>query len=302
MLNNSKDAAFLRDKGYVVIPFLVTDEIRAIQNYYDNTYKTLQTPFHTTHFSTNFELKRDVNSFLIKTCERAIRQNFQDNYMAIFANFMVKEGGGQNPMPLHADWSYVDEEEHSSYSLWIPLIDTNLENGCFSVIPFSHHLSHHIRGPRILQWNFPTNEEIINKFGVPLPLKAGYAIVFNHRLLHYSGSNLTSQRRVAFNISLVPTNTELLHYAVPEGETKILKFTPQNQEFFICYNNFQMPESECPVERIDPSFQKTFDDSYTDFLSKFSDEFKQTYLRKERKSIFKKAFDFCKWAFKSRVS
>jgi len=298
MLNNSSDEDFLREKGYVVIPFLEKNEINDIQNYYDQSYEPIQIPFHTTHFSTNFDLKSDVNSFLIKTCERAFKQNFNENYMAIFANFMVKEGGGENPMPLHADWSYVDEEKHSSYAIWIPLIDTNLENGCFSVIPFSHHLSHKIRGPRILQWNFPTNEEIINKFGVPLAIKAGHAILFNHRLLHYSNPNQTNQRRVAFNISIVPVNTKLLHYTIPEGETDILMFTPKNQEFYIRYNNFQMPETECPIERLAPSLQHTFDLSYKEFLNKFSEDFIQTYLRKERKSKFRKAIDFCKSAFK----
>jgi hypothetical protein len=277
MLKDKINEDFLRERGYVVIPFLKEKEILEIQEYYDKTYESFSTPFHTTHFSSNFELKRQVNDFLISTCQRAITQVFHDNYKAIFANFMVKEGGGQNPMPLHADWTYVDEKQYESYAIWIPLIDTSIGNGCLSVIPFSHYLSHHIRGPRILQWNYPTNEELINAFGIPIPILAGNAILYNHRLLHYSEPNLTNFRRVALNISLVPHNTPLLHFTIPEGESEILKFAPENSEFYIQYNNFQMPILGNCISKLNPLEVYTFDNSYQHFIEKHKNDFNAIY-------------------------
>jgi hypothetical protein len=170
---------------------------------------------------------------------------------------------------MHADWTYVNEDANTSISVWVPLTDTTIENGCLGVIPFSQHLSHRIRGPRILQWEYPCNELLIEKMGKLLPIKAGQAVIYNHRLLHFSPPNNTGETRLAVNLSLVPEGVQVIHYTVPEGQEKIHKFEVDGFDFFIQYDNFQMPEKGKLVETIDISSVPLLNQRAEDFIKNF---------------------------------
>ena len=46
----------------------------------------------------------------------------------------------------------------------------------------------------------------------------------------------------AINLSLVPQNAQLIHYTVPEGKEGVHRYEIDNVDFFIHYDNFQVPE------------------------------------------------------------
>ena len=180
--------------GYVVVKLLAGEEVGQLINFYLSNPNPVKSAFHTTHFATDKDYKQKVHQAISAALAPPVK-HLLPNYAAAFANFMVKEPGGNNPMPLHADWTYVDESQAVSIAIWMPLVDTTPENGQLGVIPFSQNLSHHIRGPRILQWEFPFNEKLINTMGKLLPVKAGEAVIYNHRLLHFSPPNNSGQVR-----------------------------------------------------------------------------------------------------------
>jgi len=239
-LQETKFNALLAQQGYVVFNFLSPEQVEILSSFYESNPNPIKGSFHTTHFNTNTDYKRKVQSFILHTLAENFKKHFTE-YTPVFANFMIKEGGGNNPMPLHADWTYVEESKSSSYAIWIPLVNTDVVNGCIGVIPFSHHLSHNIRGPRILQWEPPANDLLINKMGKLLPMKIGEVLIYNHRTLHYSPPNNSEVMRPAINVSLAPMGEEIIHYTIPEGENALLKFAVSGDDFFLDYHNFQMP-------------------------------------------------------------
>lgn len=229
-------------QGYVVMEeFLKPAEVTTLLEYYIQNPNPAAAPFHTTHFAENKAYKQGVNDFITAVLKPGVDQHLA-NYIPVFGNYMIKEAGGNNPMPLHADWTYVNEEKNASVAIWIPLVDTSEENGCIGVIPFSQHLSHSIRGPRILQWEFPANEQVINALGKLIPMKAGQALIYNHRLLHYSPPNNSDKLRPAINLSLVPPGEPLIHYTVPLDEEKVHLYSVNSPSFYIHYDNFKKPE------------------------------------------------------------
>lgn len=137
----------------MVVQLLSEEGVKQLWDFYLTNPNPFQAGFHTTHFATDKAFKKKVHDNITAVLEPAVRP-FLPNYAAAFGNFMVKEPGGNNPMPLHADWTYVDESQATSLAIWLPLVDTNPENGQLGVIPFSQHLSHDIRGPGSSNGNF----------------------------------------------------------------------------------------------------------------------------------------------------
>lgn len=256
----------LTERGYVVAGMLPQSIVSKLFTFYSENPNNFSGEFHTTHFSIDVDYKQKVQRYIIETVRVYTEALFTD-YYPIFANFMVKEAGGGNPMPLHADWTYVDETKASSFAMWIPLVDTDYENGCIGVVPYSHELSDNIRGPRILQWEFPANEKLIAEMGELIPMRAGQALIYNHRTLHYSPPNNSANIRPAINISLVKKGDEVIHYAMPEGEEEILKFKVNDESFFIDYDNFQMPRKGIVTERIRQDIP-LLNDKIDNFLAK----------------------------------
>ena len=227
--------------GYVLLDLLPANKVKQLRDYYLANPNPFRAGFHTTHFTTDKDYKEKVHGAIASSLGPHVRQ-ILPNYIAAFGNFMVKEAGGNNFMPLHADWTYVDETQFRSLSVWMPLIDTNPENGQLGVIPFSQNLSYHVRGPGIKQWMHPAEETLIHKMGKLLSLKAGQAIIYDHRLLHFSLSNNSGLIRPAVNLSLVPKHAPLIHYTVPEGESGVHLYEIDHLDFFIHYDNFKIPE------------------------------------------------------------
>jgi hypothetical protein len=255
--------------GYVVIPDFITPEVlHRLNEFYKANPNPVRDVFHATHFATDKFYKKKVHDGIASALEPFVGGLLPEYDMA-FGNFMVKEGGGNNPMPLHADWTYVDEQQHTSMAIWLPLVDTDAGNGCLGLIPYSQHLTHHLRGPRIKQCEYGIHEVLINSAGKLIPLKAGGAIIYNHKLLHYSLPNNSGSVRPALNLSLTPRNTTIVHYTMPEGKEQVQKYEVPDFDFFIHYDNFQVPEKGLLVENIDPRSIPGFDEQVSEFINNY---------------------------------
>jgi ectoine hydroxylase-related dioxygenase (phytanoyl-CoA dioxygenase family) len=56
------------------------------------------------------------------------------------ASYVVKEPNPLSVVPVHQDWSFVDDEgEYCSTTCWIPLMDVNEENGALGIVTGSNN-------------------------------------------------------------------------------------------------------------------------------------------------------------------
>jgi ectoine hydroxylase-related dioxygenase (phytanoyl-CoA dioxygenase family) len=238
------------EKGYVILPHLLSkndlDILTMASKRFENEMKE---PFHTSHFSSDIHYKASTQTTIVETVFPKIKHYLND-YIPVFANFMVKKANGNNFLQMHADWTYVDEDKYRSISVWIPFVDTNKRNGCLGVIEGSHKFMNKIRGPRIQQNNYERDRIWVKKYGKLLPVNAGDAIVFDHALLHFSPQNETNQFRPALNLSLTPRSADLIHFCVPEGAVEIEKYGVKDLAFFLHYDNWQRPRLGKAIETI----------------------------------------------------
>ena len=214
--------------------------------------------FHTSHFSDDVNYKQEVNDTIAKVVFGKAAALLH-NYSPLFGNFMVKNPDPHAGMDLHADWTYVDETKHTSVAIWVPLVNVNAHNGCFGLIEGSHKVTNLVRGPLIRQSTRDCDHIWEKKYGKLLPIKAGDAIIYSHRLLHYSHPNKSNAVRPAVNLSLAPVGAPVIHYCMPEGTDEILLYEVPSSDFYIQYTHFQTPQTGKPVGTLPKNSVKYID-------------------------------------------
>ncbi|SRR5581483_5589285 len=102
--------------------------------------------------------------------------------------------------PWHQDEAYWDPQfEYNSLSIWIPLQEATIQNGCMWFVPGSHRsdiLIHRsigndprVHGLEIVGRTFPD--------AVACPISAGDCTVHHNRTIHYTGPNVSDVPRRA---------------------------------------------------------------------------------------------------------
>lgn len=211
--------ASLRDLGYAVIPFLDADQVASVEEVYWRLGPAPGDPRMTIHFdfqSESPDYKRAVADALRPILEPRIDATL-DRFHLFSPNFIMKWPGDRSGFAPHQDTSLVDERHHRSVTIWCPLIDTigadGTDNGILRFLPGSHRFVEWIRAHDPGAFAFEGFEQdIIDRFGVAVPLKAGEAVVFDHRTVHFSMPNASERPRLVIAMGLQPREADLLHY------------------------------------------------------------------------------------------
>jgi len=114
--------------------------------------------------------------------------------------------------PWHQDEAYWGEQmEYNSFSMWIPLQDATVENGCMWFVPGSHRLEvqpHHSIGHDVRVHGLELDELPEMSKAVACPVRAGGCTIHSNRTMHYAGANRSDVPRraliLSFGIKPVP--------------------------------------------------------------------------------------------------
>lgn len=146
--------------------------------------------------------------------------------------YAIKWPGPSGDLPLHQDWSYVDEDHDGVIIVWVPLVDTglHLDNGPLRVVPRSHRFLAPLRGANSVPWYEPYRELLDGASSV-LSVPAGHAVLFDSRLIHGSGPNLSRDYRPALTVRCAPSGCQLRYaHAKRSGGWSVYGVDP---EFFV---------------------------------------------------------------------
>jgi hypothetical protein len=213
---DSAHEAQYRHEGYLVVPLLSRAEVAALAALYDETASGVANGFYTTLWSPDVQYRERVHREIGRVLEGPVARLI-DNYRLVLANFVVKHPTREDSrVPLHQDWSVIDEQAHLPVSFWCPLVDVDSRNGCLAIVPRSHRLS---SGPRPNQPHgvgYSPFRDLHQKIEADLlreiPIKAGEAIVYSPALLHASQGNRSESTRVAVASIFIPAEARLQHY------------------------------------------------------------------------------------------
>jgi len=223
---------FERD-GFVVIPFLNDTEVSGLSSLFYELHKQVPQNFYSTTFNASPEFKQQINDYTEKTFGAKVDSTFT-GIKKLGSSFLCKAPGEGGKMPVHQDWTVVDESKFCSVTIWIPLVDTNEKNGAIRVLRGSHKFTDTLRAPTLPVEYAKLQDEIWNEMEL-LPMKAGQAFIFNHALLHASSPNLTDKERVAITYGVLPEKAQLMLYHL--NEDKLLEKYLMPDDMFQRYHN-----------------------------------------------------------------
>lgn len=146
----------------------------------------------------------EMNNSLLLVNATHVAQQLLGNYATCeIAHAILKPAGTGAETPWHQDAAYWDPSFiYNSISIWVPLQEATMENGCMEFVPGSHRLDvlshrHLNNDPRIHALELTTNEmHHVSKY-VTCPLPAGGATVHSAYMLHHTGPNISSIPRRA---------------------------------------------------------------------------------------------------------
>ena len=211
----SEKNAMLRNQGYHIVPFLTDKEVKILSDFFYINHAQLPDGMYASSHAPDFAFRKKMNEEIKRVCKRAVEVTFQ-SATPLGATFMVKSKGENGSLHPHQDWNIVDETQFNSYNIWLPLVDVNEENGTLLILPNSHKLFDNIRGLNIPS-SFEKVEKEIWQYLVPINMKTGEALVYDHRLLHASGINKTNIPRLVVVYGLIPSQASMRYYYGRDG-------------------------------------------------------------------------------------
>ncbi|GAB5539477.1 MAG: hypothetical protein Salg2KO_15800 [Salibacteraceae bacterium] len=234
----------LEKDGFVLTDFIDSDRVSRLKEFYVEGLSDLNDVGFTVGLDHHDKtLVKETTDFLIKMLKGSVEQVFQS--VKIFtASYVVKHPGSQAIVPPHQDWTFTNESKFATYTVWIPLVDTTIENGALCVIPGSHKLFDHPRSSPSPQSKSAIADHLFTLFPYarPIPMKAGQALVFDNRTIHASPPNISGQPRFAVGIGVANEEAPLYHYfQLPNDPSKLKKYEV-DEAFFIKFDNRTISE------------------------------------------------------------
>ncbi len=257
----------IEKNGYAVIPFLKENTIEKLKRFYSQLPAANNRGTHVTMFNPSYEYRKTVDNGIKELCA-AEAENLMNGYRTLYTNYMIKESGPEGDFPVHQDWTYVDENNFTSIALWIPLQDVNAENGALQVVKGSHKFITKLRGPYVHEPFQKISNLIQSSYSTSANLRAGEALVWDHRLIHFSLPNKTSNPRLAFTLIMVPRRAEIFHcFRHPDSPENKIEIYEVDTDFFMRYE-ISKPPTGVPLKKT--VLQEISDFSQQDFIERYN--------------------------------
>jgi hypothetical protein len=229
----------LQKEGFVRLNVLGHDEIVVLKKF--KSQQHVGETINGLYVSAN-RLEKDraleISAFLSEILKSKVN-HLIDEVDVLGGTFIIKGANTVEKLEPHQDWNIVDESKSRSYTLWIALEDTNDQNGALYMLPRSHNTFRGYRHVTIPSIYGKVYEEVW-RYMVPVHLKAGEGVLFDHAIGHASMPNRTVNDRVAVTCSLLTKNSSYRFYCLEDNaiseyfgeaeyyQTEEAKFGPGN--------------------------------------------------------------------------
>lgn len=247
--------------GYVVVDLFSNAEFEGLLSVYNNINnqkKDLQfntdSHYKLSFFSTDKTYRNYVFQSISNFCGPFV-DNYLDLYEPLIVNTFDKEPGS-GEVPIHQNWTFVDESKATSVSVWIPLVDATQLNGTMEVVKGSHRVLSAYRSPSI-PWVFENlRHEIKTKYMEAINVNVGQAVILDDSILHYTSQNDSDTIRSAIQLIMKPKDIPAIHYHLPNADAKTIDVYEVNSDFFMRFNMHEPPKGVPKVGEL--SFSQSF--------------------------------------------
>jgi len=276
LFKNEKIQQQFNLNGYVVVPFLNESEVKTLRDFFFEKHPSIPDGFYSSSFNTDETHKQSVNQKIETVLGENVTASF-NSIKKLGGCFLNKQPGVQSEMPIHQDWTVVDEPNFDSITIWIPLQVVNETNGAIQVINGSHRFHHALRSPS-LHDPFKNVQSELRKDLKLLPMKAGEAFIFSQALLHASPANHSNEPRIAVTYGLIDAKAQLMFYHHEGGNV---------EQYFVDENFFQQYNTQIGQRPNFGSLQKTFEYEQHFVSSDEYQKMKQNFQQNKATQMYK---------------
>lgn len=241
------------DKGYVLHKLLSDPEILyllgEIQKYYPEdifrakSNESSHANIQSSYLNGSIEIREKISRIVRDTLTPHI-EALLDDYRIIACGLFVKSPNG-GWLDLHYHPTVVEDMKHWVIDIWCPLQETDFSNGTICVVPESHRIFPMVidLSPQEPPFYHSYAEEIRNHYSVPIPAKAGEAVLFEDSLLHWSPRNMTESPRYAIHCTCIPREASPVCVYTKRDDDQFLEMYEVNDRFYLERNKNRQPDN-----------------------------------------------------------
>lgn len=224
-------------QGFIVLPFLNTDEVQLLDNFFDELHPNLgNAGFFSGTYSKDTTYKKLASEKIVSVFSRVYEETFI-NYTPFGGAFLYKVPGHDSALAVHQDWTIVDETKNVALNCWVPLCDVTIENGPLMVLPGSQFDALNVVRSPTLPFFFSGDDNIVMEQLIPMEVKAGTAVILNQSVIHYSPTNKSNKVRKAITAGVKTKDAQMyFHYKIPDKDELEVFEVPDS--FFLNFNDF----------------------------------------------------------------
>ncbi|MBL4586934.1 MAG: phytanoyl-CoA dioxygenase family protein, partial [Flavobacteriales bacterium] len=227
------------EQGFVKIPFLSEAQIKEMDVLFDKLHPELpKEGFIAGSYSSDMAYKQQVSDTIKRVFAISYERVFK-NYTVFGGSYLFKMPSENSDLVLHQDWTIVDEEKYVAINCWVPLCDTNVNNGTLMVLPGAHYPNFPVHRAPTLDFFFNGNDDLVRKKLIPMNAKAGEAVILNQSLVHYSPPNLSGKIRKAITSGIKTKDAPMQFFYYDRAAKKPeLDVYDMDENFLIMFDDF----------------------------------------------------------------
>lgn len=222
--------------GFVKIKLLTEANIADLKALFANFFPNPSADFFSSSYENDFAFKKQISNAIGDIIHPQLEHVFA-NYTWFGSAFLSKGNGPRSEMPMHQDWTIVDEKKYVALNIWTPLQDTGQENGTLEVIKGSHKWHDVLRAPT-LPFYFDGYQEKLKEKLTMVPVLATEAIVLNQAVIHYSKANKTNQMRIAITTGIKSKEAPMIFHYWNKYEPASIEQFSQEDDFLLRFTDF----------------------------------------------------------------
>ncbi len=203
-----------QERGYVsAIPMFSPDEVAGFQTHYERLLAMLPADLSISRVNWWHKQNRTLHDLCLDPrILDCVEPLLGPNFFLWGSQFFSKEPVDGTEVPWHQDSHYWPLQPQHSVTVFMAWTDCTRENACMRVVPGTHRvglLRHHTRedGKAVLRQEIDAGE-FDPETAVDLELCAGEVSLHHDAIVHGSGPNLSSRRRVGFTCRFSATEVK----------------------------------------------------------------------------------------------
>lgn len=237
-------------EGIVRLPLVTASEIDTLREKFLELHPqftdTMNQAYYVSVFGGDAVYRRRIYDSFVLLLKPALDRIF-NGYKILAVIAQVKGTSSESRVNIHQDLTVVDESKYFTCTFWIPLSDSNLNNGAIYALNRSQQVFRNFRA-HTLDYQFGKVQDFILSNSKPYVAAKGEALAFDPACIHYSPPNVTAQPRLSLALSIVPAEAPVqIGYYDKEAGTKDMEVYDVPDNFWYLYNDFMKERLDRPA-------------------------------------------------------